>query len=94
MLATLGVMPTGEPEIDQCIEVRIGNGKDVTTAPTVTPIGSSELFVLFMPERDAAGSTISSGDVNIGFVNELHDFLGFINEKPRARRRVSHWVEQ
>jgi hypothetical protein len=27
-----------------------------------------------MPERDATGTAISCRDVDIGFINELHDF--------------------
>jgi hypothetical protein len=42
-------------------------------APTVAPVGTTELFVFFMAERDAAVPAVTRGDVYIGFVNELHE---------------------
>jgi hypothetical protein len=42
------------------------------TSPTVTPIGAAELLVLFVPERHAAIATITGGNVNKGFIDELH----------------------
>ena len=53
----------------------------------VATIRATELFVFFMPERNTAGAPVSCRDVNKGFVDELH-VRGFINEKPRAARRV------
>jgi hypothetical protein len=50
-------------------------------------MGSTELFVFLMPKGDAAGATISGGDVNVGFVYKLHGLLESINKKPRASRR-------
>ncbi|OIQ65768.1 hypothetical protein GALL_526700 [mine drainage metagenome] len=87
MLATLRVVAARKPVIHQRIEVGVGNGKHVTTATTIPAIGTTKLLVFFMPKRNAAGSAVSGRNVNVGFVNEFHD-QGFINEKPRAVRRV------
>jgi hypothetical protein len=38
-------------------------------------------------KRDAARAAVPSRDIYVGFVNEFHN-EGFINEKPRAARRV------
>jgi hypothetical protein len=75
VLSTLGVVPPGKPKIHQGIEVGIGNRKNVAATTTIAAIGATKLFVFFMPKRDAASAAISSRDVNIGFVNELHDFI-------------------
>ena len=83
MLATLGIMAARKPEVHQRVEVGVGNGKDMTSTTTVTPVGTAKLFVLFMPELDAAGPTISSRDVDIGFVNKLHDFRLYKRKTPR-----------
>jgi hypothetical protein len=45
----------------------------VTASATVATIGAAKLFVLFMPERDAAVPAIASSDVNVGFVNKFHE---------------------
>jgi hypothetical protein len=37
-----------------------------------------------MPKRDATGPAISRGDVNVGFVNELHDFGLYKRKTPRS----------
>jgi hypothetical protein len=60
VLATLGVMSAGETKIDQGIQIGVRHGKHMTAATTVAAVGTAKLFVLFMPKRDAAGSTISA----------------------------------
>jgi hypothetical protein len=94
VLTALGMMSPGKTIVHQGIQIGVRNGEDVAAAATVTPIGAAKLFVFFMPKRDAASTAISRSDINIGFVNEFHDFIpvtesGFKNEKPRAVRRVS-----
>ena len=88
MFTTLGVMAPGKTIVHQRIQVGIRHGKNMTPAATVPAIGTAKFLVFFVPKRDAASSAISRRDVNIGFVDEFHE-SGFINEKPRAGRRVS-----
>jgi len=45
----------------------------MTATATVAAIGAAKLFVLFVPERDAAVPAIARSDVNVGFVNKFHD---------------------
>jgi len=74
MLTALGIVPAREAVIDQGIEVGVGHRKHMAATATVATVGTAKLFVFFMPKRDAASATISSGDVNVGFVNEFHVF--------------------
>jgi hypothetical protein len=78
VLTALGVVPAGKAVVHQGIQVGVSHRKNVTTATTVTPIGSAKLFVLLMPKRDAACAPIAGSDINIGFVNEFHDQLSFL----------------
>jgi hypothetical protein len=71
MLTALGIVPAREAVIDQGIEVGVGHRKHMAATATVATVGTAKLFVFFMPKRDAASATISSGDVNVGFVNEF-----------------------
>jgi hypothetical protein len=40
--------------------------------PAVSAIGAAEFLVFFVPERHAAIATITCGNVNKGFIDELH----------------------
>jgi len=44
----------------------------MAATPTVTAVRPAEFLVLLMAERDAAVPAVTCGDVNVGFVNELH----------------------
>jgi hypothetical protein len=44
----------------------------MATASSVATIGATELFVLFVPKRNATVPAIASGDVDIGFVYKFH----------------------
>ena len=92
VLTAFGVMTARVAEVHQCVQVDVGHGKDMTAPATIATIRATELLVLFVPKRDAAITAVSSRQVDIGFVNEFHGngFSRFINEKPRAKRRVSH----
>ena len=74
MLATLGLMAARIAKVHQGVQIGIGNGKHMATAPTIAAIGATELFVLFVPERHAAIATIASGNVDKGFIDELHGY--------------------
>jgi hypothetical protein len=41
----------------------------------IPAVGTTELFVFFMPKRDATRPAVSSRDIYIGFVNELHNVI-------------------
>jgi hypothetical protein len=64
----------------------------VATSATIATVRTAKFFVFLVPKRDAAVSPVSSRQVDIGFINEFHGngFSRFINEKPRAGRRVSN----
>ncbi len=94
MFAAFGVMAAREPEIHQGIEVGVGYCEHMATTATVATIGTAKLFVFFMPKRDAARPTVSSRDINIGFVNELHGVCVVINEKPRAEGAGFFWEQR
>jgi hypothetical protein len=44
----------------------------MSAAPAIAPIGTAEFLVLFVAERDAAVPAVACGDVDKGFVYELH----------------------
>jgi hypothetical protein len=69
-----GVVPTGKSVIHQGIEIGVGHREYVPAAASVTPVRATELFVFFVPERDAASPAVSSRDIDVGFVNKLHGF--------------------
>jgi hypothetical protein len=48
MLAPFGIVASGEPEVDQGIQVGVGHREDVTAAATIATIGATELFVFFV----------------------------------------------
>ena len=72
VLAALGFVPTRKAEVDQGIQIGVCHSKHMAATTTVATIGAAKFLVLFMPERDAPGPAVSSRDIDIGFVNELH----------------------
>jgi len=76
MLTPLGLMATRITVIHQGVEVGVGHSEHMTATATVAAIGAAKLFVLFVPERDAAVPAIARSDVNVGFVNKFHDRSG------------------
>jgi hypothetical protein len=89
MLAAACLVAAGESVVHQGIQTGVGYRENMAAAPTVTAVGAAEFFVFFMPKGDAPGPAVACGDVDIGFVNELHGIPAGKNEKPRAfRRRV------
>ena len=100
MLAAPGFMAARKPEVDQRIEVDIGDREDMAAPTTVAAVGAAKLLVLLVPERHAARTAVPGCDVNKGFVYKLHGLNSWghwhtsehadilINEKPRVRRGV------
>ena len=84
VLTALGIVAARETKVHQGIEVGVCDREHMSAAPPVAAIGTAELFVLFMPKRDAARPAVSSRDIDIGFVNELHGVLrGYKRKTPR-----------
>ncbi|MCY1230224.1 hypothetical protein D3C72_1632280 [compost metagenome] len=83
MLAALGFVPARVAEIDQGVEVRVGHREHVAATAAVAAVGAAELFVLLMTERHAAVAAIARGDVDEGFVDELHGMSSLQMKKPR-----------
>ena len=58
--------------VDQCVEVQIGAGEDAAATPTVAAIGAAEGYELLAPETRAARTTVAGGNIDRGFIDELH----------------------
>ena len=72
VLAALGLVAARIAVIDQGVEARVGHGVHMAAPATVAAVGAAKLFVLLMTERDAAVPAVAGGNVDVGFVNELH----------------------
>ena len=72
MLTAFGLMAARVAIVHQGIQIGVSHGEHMPAAPPVTTIGAAELLVFFVPERHAAIATITSGNVNKGFIDELH----------------------
>jgi hypothetical protein len=44
----------------------------MATTATIATVGATKLFVLFVPKRNAAVTTITCGNVDRDFVNKFH----------------------
>src|SRR5690606_12108887 len=73
VLAALGFMPARIAEIDQGVEIGIRYRVDMAATATVSPIGAAEFLVFLVSERDAAIAAITGSNVNISFIDELHE---------------------
>ena len=62
-------------EINQCVDVLIGNQVDTAAAATVAAIGTAPGNIFFTPETDTAGPAVAGPDVNDCFVDEFHGEL-------------------
>ena len=72
VLAALGFVAAREAEVDQRVEVRVGHREHMAAAAAVAAVGAAEFLVLLVPERHAAVAAVAGGDVDEGFVDELH----------------------
>ena len=73
MLTTLGLVTARVAVVDQGVQVDVCIGEHMPAPTTISTVGATKFFVLFVSERDAAVPAVTCGDVNIGFVNELHE---------------------
>jgi hypothetical protein len=71
-------MSARETVVHQSVQVDVSYSKHMAATATVAAVGAAELFVLFMPERDAAVPAIARGNVNVGFVNKFHGLLSLL----------------
>ena len=60
-------------EVDQGIQVGIRYREDVAATAAVSPIGAAEFLVFLVSKRDAAIAAITGSNVNISFIDELHE---------------------
>ena len=80
-------MAAREAEVDQGVEIGIGHREDVAAPAAVAAVRAAEFLVLLVAERDAAVAAVAGGDVDKGFVHELHDGYPVLQRtKPRASR--------
>jgi hypothetical protein len=89
VLTALGFMATGVSKIHQSVQIRVCHGKHMPPTPAIPTIGPTEFLVFFVAKRHAAIAAITCGNVNIGFVDELH---GVSNLQKRRERQtvISH----
>ena len=80
VLTTLGIVATRVAVVDQCVQVLIGHGIHMTATATVSTVGAAKFFVFFVPERHASIATVTSGNVDKSFVNELHEASSLQNQ--------------
>ena len=73
VLASLGRMTSREAEVDQRVQVDVGHCKDVAATAAVAAIGAAKFLVLLMAKRHATVAPIAGGNVDKGFVDELHE---------------------
>ena len=85
VLTTLGIVTTRVAVVHQRVQVLVGHGIHVTATATVTTVGAAKFFVFFVPERHAPIATVTSGNVDKSFVNELHKASSLQNQcEPEA----------
>jgi hypothetical protein len=72
MLAAFGFKFTGVAKIHQGIEVAVRKGEHMAPAPSITTVGATEFFELFMSEGNAPVTAITGGDIDKHFVNKFH----------------------
>ena len=67
--------------------------EDMPAPASVAAVRSAELLVLFVAERHAAVPSVAGGDVDVGFVDELHGGVSIKNKAPTNRGfdRASKW---
>src|SRR5206468_722783 len=70
--------------IDQRVEAFDRERHHVAALAAIAAVGSAELDELFAPERHAAVPAVAGADIDLGFVEELHDGR---NMRPRTRKR-------
>jgi hypothetical protein len=61
-----------EPEIDQGIDIAVGQSKHRTAATSITTIGPAKGNIFFASERHNAVAAIAGDNFNARFVDELH----------------------
>ena len=59
-------------EVDQGVEVGVGDDIDVAASAAVAAIRAAEFFKFLVPEGRAAVAAVARGDVDECFVNEFH----------------------
>ncbi len=85
MLAAPSLMSTRKSEIDQRVQVRLSDRENMPAASAVATIGAAEFLEFFVSERDAAGTSVTRDDVNVGFVDK---FQSTSQRKGKRRRQA------
>ena len=95
MLASLGIVTTRIAKVDQRVEVRIGYRKHMAAAAATAAVRPAKLLVLLMAKRHAAVAAVARGNVDEGFVYELHaEELKWLKRRSpdeRGFERMSTW---
>jgi hypothetical protein len=61
-----------KPEVDQGVQIAGCHEVDVTAFAPVAAVGTTERYVLFATEADAAVAAVAGFDADANFVNEFH----------------------
>src|SRR5690606_21966323 len=72
VFAIFGLMLSGIPEINQCIDIAVGDGVYASPAPAVATVRSAFGYEFFAPKAGSAIAAFSGDDFNGGFVYEFH----------------------
>src|SRR5690606_602847 len=72
VLPALGAEHPLVAEVDQGVEVLVGNDPDAAAIAAVAAIGATQRDELLAPETDATVAAVACDDLDFGFVDELH----------------------
>src|SRR5690606_40030836 len=72
VLTPLGAEVTLVAEVDQGVEVLVGNQPDAAAVAAVAAVGAAQRDELLPAEADATVAAVAGGDQDGGFVTELH----------------------
>ena len=72
MLPAAGFVELLVTQIEQCRELRIGNGDDVTAVSAVAAARAAARNEFLAAKTDAAAPAVPGDDANFDFVNEFH----------------------
>jgi len=88
VLAALGAEDAGVAEVDQRVEVAVGDGPDAAAAAAVAARGPTLRHVLLAPEGGRAIAAVAGDDLNLGFVEEFHERGAALNTEDTETQRT------
>jgi hypothetical protein len=86
VLALLAAKDAGVAEIDQGVEVAVGNGPDAGALAAVAAVRPTQGNVFLAAKRGAAVAAVAGENFDARFVKEFHEFLQARNAKALSSR--------